>query len=136
MQASFETAVTMQVNRFVAFTKSNVLPIIRNTFFSSDLEYLCLQLVIQITLEESIANMVLLRWSPKNSTGYHGYLQLRNIFVSQKMYHATLTDTKGYGPAWSIERSVKEQSVKETNKKLNNIQWLCVGPMYQHFQND
>ena len=58
-----------------------------------------------------------------------------------KMHHATLTDTKGYGPAWSIERSVKEQSVKEqsveeTNKQLNNIQWQCVGPMYQHFQND
>ena len=42
------------------------------------------------------------------------------------MQHATLTDTKGYGPAWSIERSVKEQSVKETNKQLDNIQWLCV----------
>ena len=55
-----------------------------------------------------------------------GYLQLRNTFVSQKMHHATLTDTKGYGSAWSIERSVKEQSVKETNKQLNNIQWLCV----------
>ena len=119
-----------------AFTESNVLPIIRNTFLSSDLEYLGLQLVIQITLGKSFANLVLLRWSPKNSTGYHGYPQLRNIFVSQKMHHATLIDTKGYGPAWSIERSVQEQSVKETNKQLNNIQWLCVGPMYQHFQND
>ena len=51
-------------------------------------------------------------------------VQLRNqiTFVSQKMQHATLTDTKGYGPAWSIERSVKEQSVKETNKQLDNIQ--------------
>ena len=116
-----------------AFTESNVLPIIRNTFFSSDLEYLGLQLVIQITLGESFANLLLLRWSPKNSTGYHGYPY---IFVSQKMHRATLTDTKGYGPAWSIERSVKEQSVKETNKQLNNIQWLCIGPMYQHFQND
>ena len=42
------------------------------------------------------------------------------------MQHAILTDTKGYGPAWSIERSVKEQLVKETNKQLDNIQWLCV----------
>ena len=35
------------------------------------------------------------------------------------MQHST--DTKGYGQAWSIERSVKE-----TDKQLNNIQWLCV----------
>ena len=42
------------------------------------------------------------------------------------MQHATPTDTKGYGPAWSMERSVKEQLVKETNKQLDNIQWLCV----------
>ena len=46
-----------------AFTESNVLPIIWNTFFSCDLEYLGLQLVIQVTLGKSLANLVLLRWS-------------------------------------------------------------------------
>ena len=50
------------------------------------------------------------------------------------MQHATLTDTKGYGPAWSIERSVKEQLVKETNKQLDNSPMAM--RMYQHFQND
>ena len=46
-----------------------------------------------------------------NSTGY---LQLRNTvgtclsLKNASMQHATLTDTKGYGPAWSIKRSVKE----------------------------
>ena len=34
------------------------------------------------------------------------------------MQHSTLTDNKGYGPAWSTERPVKEQSVKETNKHI------------------
>ena len=103
MQASFETVVTIQVNRFFAFTESNVLPIIRNTFFSSDLEYLSWQLVIQITLGKSFANLVLLRRSSKNSTGY---LQLRNtlgtclcLTKNASMQHATLTDTRGYGPA-------------------------------------
>ena len=38
------------------------------------------------------------------------------MFVSQKMQHATLTDAKGYGPAWSIERSVKEQLVKKNEQ--------------------
>ena len=36
------------------------------------------------------------------------------------------TDTKGYGPARSWERSLKEWSIKETNKQLNNTQCLCV----------
>ena len=66
-----------------AFTESNVLPIIRNTFFSSALEYLGLQLVIQITLGKSFANLVLLRWSPRNSTWY---LQPGHLFVSQKLH--------------------------------------------------
>ena len=61
MQETFETIVTIKGEPIFAFTETNVLPIIRNKFFSSDLEYLGLQLVIQISLGKSFANLVLLR---------------------------------------------------------------------------
>ena len=60
MQASFETVVIIQVNRFLCLLEVTFFENSKH-IFSSDLEYLGLQLVIQITLGKSFANLVLLR---------------------------------------------------------------------------
>ena len=127
MHASFKTAITMQVNRFLRSLKVTFCPKFETHFqYWFRISWFAIggtNHIRKVLCKLGFATVIpeKFHWVP-SVTKYSWEI----TFVSQKMQHATLTDTKGYGPAWSIERSVKEQSVKETNKQFDNIQWLCV----------